>query len=178
MLNHALRTMEMDAIIELGFFLRDFHTHIAQLHFEECTGQLPSDSFIVYRNQCMRQTDFGQLIKTGGDYYHSILFYRLVRFVKILIALVRKLESSDEVRILFGITVDPSVRSSPFANICIVSCYQTEEEIVCTMYFVFRVGQIKQIKDKQGKEAEGLAYFKKHLKSIKKNSSFKSSYQY
>src|SRR6202044_1830537 len=38
MLNRALRLMEVDLIIKLGFFLRDLHNHITALHTEQYGG--------------------------------------------------------------------------------------------------------------------------------------------
>jgi hypothetical protein len=51
MLNRALRLMEVDLIIKMGFFVRDLHQHIAALHAEQYCGHHQSGSFIVYRGQ-------------------------------------------------------------------------------------------------------------------------------
>src|SRR3984957_2167486 len=67
MLNKALRTMEVDLIIKMGFFLKDLHNYIGALHTEQYGGhQQHSDSFIVYRGQGLSQTDFDQLMDTKG----------------------------------------------------------------------------------------------------------------
>jgi hypothetical protein len=57
MLNRALRTMEVDLIIKMGFFVRDLHNHITAHHSEQYRGSDHSASFIVYRGQGLsRQT--------------------------------------------------------------------------------------------------------------------------
>jgi len=57
MLNQALRTMNVDIIINIGFFLRNLHQNIVQLHKEQYVGQAHSASFTVYRGQgCLGQT--------------------------------------------------------------------------------------------------------------------------
>jgi len=66
MLNRALRTMEVDLIIKMGFFIRDLHNHVAALHFEQYGGHHHSDSFTVYRGQGLSRTDFDHLKKTEG----------------------------------------------------------------------------------------------------------------
>ncbi len=66
MLNRALRLMEVDLVIKMGFFVRDLHNHIAAVHSEQYGGYHHSDSFIVYRGQGLCQTDFEQLMKTQG----------------------------------------------------------------------------------------------------------------
>jgi len=60
MVNRALRTMEVDLIIKMGFFVRDLHNNIAELHTEQYGGHHHSDSFIVYRGQGLTQKDADQ----------------------------------------------------------------------------------------------------------------------
>jgi len=66
MLNRALRLIEVDLIIKMGFFVRDLHNHIAELHTEQYGGHHHSNSFTIYRGQGLSQMDFGQLMKTQG----------------------------------------------------------------------------------------------------------------
>jgi Tfp pilus assembly protein PilF len=47
--------------------------------------------------------------------------------------------------ILFVLTIDPSIPSTPFANIRNFSTYQKEDEILFSMHSVFRIGHMKQI---------------------------------
>jgi hypothetical protein len=55
MLNRALRMMEVDLIIKLGFFVRDLHNHIVALHSEQYDEHHPSNSFTVYCGQDLSQ---------------------------------------------------------------------------------------------------------------------------
>ena len=48
MLNKALRTQEAENIIKMGFFLRDVHQHIEQLHLSQNKDR---SLFTVYRGQ-------------------------------------------------------------------------------------------------------------------------------
>ena len=64
MLNRALRMMEVDLIIKMGFFVRDLHNYIVALHAEQYGGENQSDSFIVYRGQGLTKIDFDQLKST------------------------------------------------------------------------------------------------------------------
>jgi hypothetical protein len=66
MLNRALRLMEVDLIIKMGFFVRDLHNHIVALHAEQYGGHHHSNSITIYRGQGLSQTDFDQLTKTQG----------------------------------------------------------------------------------------------------------------
>jgi hypothetical protein len=53
MLNRALRTMEVEVIIKMGFFVRDLHKHIAELHLEQYGEHHHSESYIVVK-VCLR----------------------------------------------------------------------------------------------------------------------------
>jgi tetratricopeptide (TPR) repeat protein len=146
MLNRALRLMEVDLIVKMGFFLRDLHKHIAVLHAEQYGGHHHSDTFIVYRGQGLSQIDFDQLVKTKGGLmsFNNFLSTSLDRAVSFLFAESNQ-NNPDLIGVLFEITVSPSISSSPFANIKDASYYQEEEEILFSMHSIFRIGQIKQI---------------------------------
>jgi tetratricopeptide (TPR) repeat protein len=146
MLNRALRTMEVELIIKMGFFIRDLHEHLAVLHAEQFGGHSPSTSFTVYRGQGLSQTDFDQLKKTQGGLlsFNNFLSTSKNRDVSLKFAR-RTISASDLVGILFLMKIDPFIPSTPFANIRDVSAYQTEEEILFSMHSVFRIGQMKPI---------------------------------
>ncbi|CAF4019752.1 unnamed protein product [Adineta steineri] len=144
-LNRALQTLDTDIIINMGFFIHDLHQQIYQLHQQ----QLPNyhdKSFLVYRGQGLLKSDFDKLIKTKGGLmsFNSFLSTSTDEDISRLFA-----ESSsgnpDIVEILFIMTIDPRVSSTPFASIGTVSYYQTEEEILLSMHTVFRVGAIKKM---------------------------------
>jgi Tfp pilus assembly protein PilF len=146
MLNRALRMMEVDLIIKIGFFLRDLHNHIVELHTEQYGRHHGSDSFIVYRGQGLSQTDFGQLKKTQGGLlsFNNFLSTSKNRNVSLDFA-QRTIASSSLVGVLFVMEIDPSISATPFANVGNVSYYQGEEEILFSMHSVFRIGEVKQI---------------------------------
>jgi tetratricopeptide (TPR) repeat protein len=150
MLNRALRLMEVDLIIKMGFFVRDLHNHITALHVEQRNGQNHSNSFIVYRGQGLSALDFDQLKKTRGGLmsFNNFLSTSLDRAVSLAFAESNR-ENPDLVGVLFEITINPSISSSPFANVGNVSDFQ-EEEILFTMHSVFRIGRVEQI-DKNGR---------------------------
>jgi hypothetical protein len=67
MLNRALRTMEVDNIIKMGFFVRDIHEQIVHLHSEQYAEQGHSASFTVFRAQGLTPINFDKLIKKKVD---------------------------------------------------------------------------------------------------------------
>ena len=146
MLNKALRTMEVDLIIKMGFFIRDLHKHIAQLHQEQYDGRDYSHPFVVYRGQGLTTKDFEQLVNSKGGLlsFNAFLSTSKNRNVSLDFAF-QTASHSNMVGILFIMKIDPSKCSTPFANVQEVSAYPIEEEILFSMHSVFRIGNIKQI---------------------------------
>jgi tetratricopeptide (TPR) repeat protein len=146
MLNRALRMMEVDLIIKMGFFVRDLHNHIVALHSKQYKGQTHSNSFTVFRGQGLSPSDFEQLMNTQGGLlsFNNFLSTSKNRDVSLDFAR-RTMATSSSVGVLFIIKIDPSVSATPFANVRAVSAYQKEEEILFSMHSVFRIGQLKQL---------------------------------
>ncbi len=146
MLNRALRTMEVDLITTMGFFVRDLHEHITTLHSEQYGGQSHSNSFTVYRGQGLSQADFDQLQTTQGGLlaFNNFLSTSQDREVSLRFAR-RSINTSDKIGILFVMIIDPSISATPFANVKNASYYREEEEILFSMHSVFRIRQVKQI---------------------------------
>jgi hypothetical protein len=118
MLNRALRLMDVDLIIKMGFFIHDLHQHIKRLHSEQFSGQSSGDVFTVYRGQGLSKTDFDQMIKTQGGLmsFNSFLSTSKDRNVSFAFADSNQC-NPDLVGILFVMTIDPSISSTPFASI-------------------------------------------------------------
>ncbi|CAF1503547.1 unnamed protein product [Didymodactylos carnosus] len=138
MLNRASRTMEVDLIIMLGFYLSDLHQHITQLHSEQYSGQTHSASFTVYRGQGLSETDFGQLVKAkdGLLSFNNFLSTSLDREVSLAFAESNQY-NPDLKGVLFQITVNTSSSSTAFASVRHVSYYQEENEILFSMHSIF-----------------------------------------
>ena len=146
MLNKALRVMDVDLIIKMGFFVRDLHQHIAALHSEQYGGYNHSNSFIVYRGQGLSSVDFEQVMATQGGLlsFNNFLSTSKNRDVSFDFA-QRTMATSNLVGVLFVIKIDPSISATPFAKIRDVSAYQAEEEILFSMHSIFRIGEVKQL---------------------------------
>jgi len=94
MLNQALRTMKVDIIIKIGFFLRDLHQNTAQLHKEQYVGE---------KGGLM---SFNSFLSTSHDRIVSFAFAESNQ------------NDPDLIGVFFEIIIDPSTPSTPFANIC------------------------------------------------------------
>ncbi|CAF1594574.1 unnamed protein product [Adineta ricciae] len=148
MLNQALRTLDGEVIINMGFFLHDLHKQIQQLHQEQVSssGRKP---FVVYRGQGLYKKDFDQLSKTvGGLLSFNNFLSTSIKQEKSLVFTYSALSDPNKVGVLFVITIDPNIPSTPFASIGDLSYFEDEAEILFSMHSVFRVGTIRQMGEK------------------------------
>ena len=146
MLNRALRLMEVDIIIQMGFFIRDLHKNIADLHSKQFRGQTSSNTFIVYRGQNLSQTDFNRLQQNQRGLLAFNNFLSTSKNRNTPLEFIRRNPSKDDfISVLFVMRIDPSIKNAPFANVDKISAIPTEEEILFSMHSVFRAGKIKQL---------------------------------
>ena len=143
-LNKALRTFEVDVIINMGFFIHDLHENIAQLHSEQYTNGHFSRPLTVYRGQGLTHTDFTKLMKTHGGLmaFNNFFSTSTDRSVAFLFAEANSF-NPELVGILFQVTIHPSTSSTPFANIRDISQHSDEAELLFSMHSVFRVEQVR-----------------------------------
>ncbi|CAF1409762.1 unnamed protein product [Adineta steineri] len=156
MLNDGLRYMEGGTIIKMGFFIHDLHQQIQQLHQQQA-NIYHDKSFIVYRGQGLSKTNFKKLQKTDGGLVSFNNFLSTSKYQDTPLGFAYSaLDKADMVGILYKISVDPSIKSTPFASIQKESYFkEQEEEILFSMHTVFRVGAIKQLdSDKELYEVE------------------------
>ncbi|CAF1311807.1 unnamed protein product [Adineta steineri] len=145
MLNYALRSMEGDIIINMGFFIHDLHQQIQQLHQQQLDGY-HDKPIIVYRGQGLSKANFEKLQKTNGALlsFNNFLSSSVDENISLLFARSAS-DNADIVGILFKMLIDPRVKSVPFASIKEVSYYNEEEEILFSMHAVFRVGAVQKM---------------------------------
>ncbi|CAF1325624.1 unnamed protein product [Adineta steineri] len=132
----------------MGFFLRDVHQQIQQL-YEQQVSTYDGKSFVVYRGQGLMKSDFEKLQKTKGGLmsFNNFLSTSIDKKVSLEFAECAATEP-DAVGILFIMSVDPCLKSTPFASINEMSYFKGEDEILFSMHTVFRVGEVKQMENK------------------------------
>jgi tetratricopeptide (TPR) repeat protein len=146
MLNRALRTTDVDIIIQMGFFIGDLHRHIETLHQKQFGGHQIGKTLTVYRGQALSTADFKTLKDTKGGLlsFNNFLSTSKDRTVSLPFA-QSALTDPDSVGVLFVMTIDPSKSTTPFASINGVSYFQTEDEVLFSMHTVFRIGKIQSM---------------------------------
>jgi tetratricopeptide (TPR) repeat protein len=144
MLNHALRTFDIDILVKMGFFIQDLHEQIKQRH---SNFRIVKNPLTVYRGQGMFNNEFEKLQKNanGGFLsFNSFLSTSIEKSVAKHFACYN-LNDEDRKAILFEIELDTSISSVPFTSVKDLSAVPGEEEILFSMSTVFRIGEIKEI---------------------------------
>ncbi|CAF3954792.1 unnamed protein product [Rotaria sp. Silwood1] len=148
-LEYSLETLDFEAIIKLGFFILDLHEQLGKLHserFKKVKGKLT-----VYRGQGLPKSDLQKLKSHVGGLLSFNHFLSTSPDRLISIADARQAaENQESVGVLFVITVDLSISSTPFANIRDLQYYSSHESILFSTHSVFRIERIQQI-DKESR---------------------------
>ncbi|CAF1019617.1 unnamed protein product [Adineta steineri] len=125
MLNQALRLMDVDIIVRMGFFINDLHRDIQRLHLEQFDDHQSGKTFTVYRGQCLSKEDF-----TNKNRDVSLCFAP------------QAATNSDLVGVLFVISINPTDSTTPFASVTDVGYFHAEDEVLFSMHTIFRIGDI------------------------------------
>ncbi|CAF1447258.1 unnamed protein product [Adineta steineri] len=143
MLNDSLRSMDGNTIINMGFFIYDLHQQIQQL-YQQQVNDYHGENFLVYRGQGLIKSEFEKLQKAEGGLmsFNNFLSTSKDKEVSVQFAECASTKS-DTIGILFIMSVDPCIKSVPFASIKKFSVNKDEDEILFSMHTVFRVGAIK-----------------------------------
>ncbi|CAF0922245.1 unnamed protein product [Adineta steineri] len=145
MLNYALRTLDADAIITIGFFISHLHQQIQQL-YEQQINSYERKPFLVYRGQGLMKSDFEKLQKAKGGLISFNNFLSTSQDKEVSLEFAECASTKpDTVGILFIMFIDPCLKSTPFASIKEESYFKDEKEILFSMHTVFRVNAIQQI---------------------------------
>ncbi|CAF1023222.1 unnamed protein product [Adineta steineri] len=143
MLNQALRQMDVDIIVRMGFFISDLHRDIQRLHSEQFDGHQSGTTFTVYRGQGLSKEDFTEMAKTKGGLlsFNNFLSTSKKRDVSLNFA-QQAATNPDLVGVLFVMCINPTHSTTPFASITDVSYFNTEDEVLFSMHTIFRIGDI------------------------------------
>ena len=150
MINHALRSLQMETMTKLGFFIRNLHHQLTKLHREQ-SNQF-KEKFDVYRGQGLSQEDFNHLSSVKGGLLSFNNFLSTSKLPQVSMEFIeRKLyKHPEKVCVLFIMTIDreklssSSFSSTPFALIDDESAIPSEQEILFSMHTVFRIDDIQQ----------------------------------
>ncbi|CAF3820928.1 unnamed protein product, partial [Adineta steineri] len=142
----ALRQMDVDIILQMGFFISDLHHDIQRLHSEQFHSQKSGKIFTVYRGQCLSNEDFIEMTKTIGGLlsFNNFLSTSTNRDVSLCFA-PQAASNPDLIGILFVMSINPTDSTTPYASVSDVSYFHVKDEVLFSMHTIFRIGDIQPI---------------------------------
>ncbi|CAF2101854.1 unnamed protein product [Rotaria magnacalcarata] len=144
MLNRALRLLDMETMIKMGFFIRNLYK---QLHKEQSSKY--TENFNAYRGQGFGKTEFRHLLDAEGGLlaFNNFLSTSKEKYVATDFVDGKMAKNPDAVGVIFIMTINPtqsSTSTTPFVMVDEHSDFSSEHEILFAMHTIFRVGKIKQ----------------------------------
>ncbi|CAF1624156.1 unnamed protein product [Rotaria magnacalcarata] len=144
-LSRAMRLLDADAIIKMGFFIRDLHQQIEQLYYQQFSNYY-DHPLSLYRGQGMSTKDFNKLrTKMGGLIsFNMFLTTTMCRDIALIFS-ESATSCPDLVGVLFVMNIDTTISSTPFANISNLSNFPDEQEVIFSTHTIFRIHGITRI---------------------------------
>ena len=147
MLNRALRLLDADLLVKMGFLIRDLHRQIEELHQRQFGDHSSQQRFTVYRGQGMDKEAYNKMVANKGGLisFNNFLSTSKVRSTSLDFAL-RALTNDQMVGVLFVMNIDPARSSTPFASVVNVAYFgKIEDEVLFSMHSVFHIGEITPV---------------------------------
>ncbi|CAF3333735.1 unnamed protein product [Rotaria socialis] len=145
MINRALRTMNTEVIIKMGFFLLAVHQQIQELHRQQSNTRVP---LTVYRGQTISNSEFQKLSNSKGGLLSLNSFMSTSVDPEVANVFCSNLEPNTT-GILFKIEIDTSFSSNPFALLTNVSYFfDQEKEILLSTHAIFQIGEMIEIENR------------------------------
>mgnify|MGYP001040817263 CR=1 FL=1 len=145
-LNKALRTHDIEVIINMRYFICELYRQIEQLFLQKKFTNI----FTVYRGQGVFNDDFENIMKSkdGLLSFSNLLSTSFDRDVSLIFARSSRM-NANLTGILFEIEIDPYINSSAsFVSLENLSYYPEEKEVLFSMHTVFHISEMKQIEDR------------------------------
>jgi hypothetical protein len=127
----------------MGFLLRDIHQRIKKKH--AATKQ--TKPFPVYRGQRMSSIQLRKIKNNMGGLLAFNNFLSTTRQEETALTFAKPSSDPDTIGIIFKMTIDPSISSTPFASTQNETSSPGEEEILFSVHTVFRIRSHEQIKN-------------------------------
>ena len=147
LLNQSLRIETIDSIVKMRYYIYDLHNELAQLQLQQFDNQT---NLILYRGQPMKIDYLNELRENydGHISFNSFTSATEDLDVAFMFSGDGTTTSPDEVSVIFEMSIDTNIRSTPFARIR--STKSDEQEILFSMGGVFRIGEINDVPNHPG----------------------------
>ena len=143
MLNRALRLLEIEPLVFMGFFVADLHRQIENLYQQQITSY-GTKPITVYRGQILSKGDIEQLKQCQGGLisFNNFLSTSMNESYPMILSSSAAIQT-DTYGVLFEITIDPTIKGPIFAQIEHLSQFDNEREILFSMHSKFHISSIQ-----------------------------------
>ncbi|CAF3460999.1 unnamed protein product [Rotaria socialis] len=138
---------DSDAIIKLAFFIHDLHEHISSLHRKNWTGNGNLKPFELHRGQSLHRQQF-DLVQNSIDgllSFNCFLSTSYDKDVALMFANASEV-NSDTIKVVFKMTIDPTIESTLYVETQNICAYEAEEEILFFMHSICRINYCQPMK--------------------------------
>ncbi|CAF1512603.1 unnamed protein product [Adineta steineri] len=182
LLNRALRTEDIDLLYLFRFFIIDL---CAEIECEHKRLKNLTDIPLLYRGQMISTKEFEQLKKSVGKIISMNGFLSTSRDINVACAFA----SPENIiggfhSVLFEIKVDPSVKTTVFADISNISQMEQEQEVLFTLNSLFNIlsvdldPKLEVWKIKLITADDDTENVEKYMKSVERGTNFDSPMVY
>ncbi|CAF1189139.1 unnamed protein product [Adineta ricciae] len=140
MLTQAIRSLEINTLFRMSFFIHDLHHQIEQLYKQ----QAHEKPFIVYHAQYVVHETFQNLLKSIGQ---VMCFNDFLLANEIFEDSIKTLTKPNTAGVLFQISVNPAIKTVPFASIQETSYSQKQGQVLFAMHSMFRIDGMEMLSD-------------------------------
>jgi hypothetical protein len=148
-INSSLRVESIDLIFKLRYFIHDLHNQLAEAQPEFLRLLSPNQSTLrLYRGLTMNLHELNELQQNKGNLVSTNSFLSTTTDYEAALFFAGDGNvEENSVSAIYKIDIDTTVKHSiPFAKVDYQSIFKAE--VLFSMAAVFRVGEIKQLKDR------------------------------
>ena len=145
-LNRAIRLLDVEMIVDMGFLIHDLHQQLEQLHREQFKTK-SFESLTVYHGQGLSKNLFSDLqLREGGlmIFNHFLSTTKDYSYAKQLAQDVAAKQEDDKIGVFFVINIDPNFTTTTalFSDIKNFGYSENHTDLMFSMHSVFRIQKV------------------------------------
>ncbi|CAF1518878.1 unnamed protein product [Adineta ricciae] len=149
LLNKSLRIERINHIVKMRYFINDLHNQLAKLQDDFIQSLNGLTNLILYRGQTMKINELNEIKENLNGFISMNSFMSTTQDIEVAIAFSGDGSSEmkpDEISVIYEMTINTNIRSTPYAKI--KSKMNDEEEILFSMGSIFRIGDVKELRNR------------------------------
>jgi len=145
LLNQSLRVETIDHIVKMRYYIHDLHNQLAELQKDFVQSLNEKKNITLYRGQTMKKKELDDIKenKEGFVSMNSFLSATQDEKVAFMFSGDGQITEPDEVSVIYEMSIDTNIRSTPYAQIKSVN--PDEQEILFSMGSIFRIGDVEEV---------------------------------